>query len=165
MHSLLVFGYGNPSRGDDALGPMAIDQLSKWQSRHHWNHLHLLTDFQLQIEHITDLEDQELVVFIDADVSCAPPFVVKPCNALNNHSYTSHAVSPQALLGLYQRVHNSEPPPSYLIHIRGERFEMGESLSKGAQSNLEAALDFIFELCRYPLRGYAQSWCQNALRD
>ena len=164
MDKLLVFGYGNPSRGDDALGPMAVDQLSEWQIRHRWNHLHLLTDYQLQIEHITDLEDQDLVVFIDADICCAPPFVVNTCAALNDQSYTSHALSPQALLGIYRHVHNEDPPPSYLIQIRGEQFELGEPLSIAAKSNLAATLTFIHQLCRYPVRGYAQSCCSNALR-
>ena len=46
---LLVFGYGNPSRGDDALGPALVDWLRR--QRRGGAEVELLTDFQLQIEH------------------------------------------------------------------------------------------------------------------
>ncbi|MDP2785684.1 MAG: Ni/Fe hydrogenase, partial [Sulfurimicrobium sp.] len=63
---LLVFGYGNPSRGDDALGPLLLEQLAALNLPH----VELLTDFQLQVEHAVDLQGRERVLFIDASVSC-----------------------------------------------------------------------------------------------
>ena len=48
----LVFAWGNPSRGDDALGPALVERLEAARPAHpEWGELALLTDFQLQPEH------------------------------------------------------------------------------------------------------------------
>ena len=38
----------------------------------------LLTDFQLQIEHATDLQQRQRVVFIDASLTASPPYELDP---------------------------------------------------------------------------------------
>ena len=58
----LIFTWGNPSRGDDALGPAMYDLLQNEDI----SGVDLLTDFQLQIEHAIDLEGRERVLFVDA---------------------------------------------------------------------------------------------------
>ena len=71
---VLVFTYGNPSRGDDALGPAMFDLLVKHkQNTNELDNVDLLTDFQLQIEHAIDLEQREVVLFIAASVSAVSP--------------------------------------------------------------------------------------------
>ena len=53
---LLVLGVGNPSRGDDALGPLFIDRLGRaLASEVSSVAVELLTDYHLQIEHALDL--------------------------------------------------------------------------------------------------------------
>ena len=64
---ILVFGYGNLSRGDDALGPLLLDYIQKHCDL---RKIELLTDFQLQIEHALDLEHRSLILFVDASVAC-----------------------------------------------------------------------------------------------
>ena len=49
--SVLVFGWGNPSRGDDALGPLFVDAVEAMKLPG----VECLTDFQLQVEHALDL--------------------------------------------------------------------------------------------------------------
>ena len=59
---ILIFTYGNPSRGDDALGPAMYDLLVKHQREtSELGRVELLTDFQLQIEHAVDLQGRESV--------------------------------------------------------------------------------------------------------
>ena len=70
MAKLLLFGYGNPGRGDDALGPELIACISQL----HFSNVECQTDMQLQVEHVTDLEGCDRVLFIDADMSSAEPF-------------------------------------------------------------------------------------------
>ncbi|HTN80845.1 MAG TPA: hydrogenase maturation protease, partial [Acidimicrobiales bacterium] len=72
---LLVLGVGNPSRGDDALGPLFVERLSELLAHEVSNgDVEVLTDFQLQIEHALDLTGRAKVVFVDASVSAAAPF-------------------------------------------------------------------------------------------
>jgi hydrogenase maturation protease len=140
---ILVFGYGNPSRGDDGLAPALLDLLDG-------NGCDCLTDFQLQVEHALDLKDRELVLFVDASVSCPTPFQLARLAPARDPSYTTHAVSPSAVLEVYRRLHGEQPPPCYLLSIRGDRFELGEGLSPAALVRLEQAQDLIARLLAEP---------------
>jgi hydrogenase maturation protease len=140
--SLLIFGYGNPSRGDDALGPVLLERLELLDLPD----VELLTDFQLQVEHALDLQDRKKLLFVDASVSCTTPYTFSRLQAENDASFTSHVMSPMALLHAYQNLYGT-PPPAYLLQIRGERFELGEPLSPEAAANLDASLDLVKRLC------------------
>ena len=145
---LLVFGYGNPSRGDDALGPELLTRLEDERTRRpDWADIDLLTDFQLQVEHALDLEGRGLALFIDASVACAAPFAFSRLHPEKDTSYTSHALSPAAVLHVWQQVKGVPPPPSFLLTVRGYSFELGEPLSLAARENLEAAYRFALGLC------------------
>jgi hydrogenase maturation protease len=136
---LLVFGWGNPSRGDDALGPCAIERLRALRADA-GDRVELLDDFQLQIEHALDLVGRERVLFVDASVDAAAPFTAHPVRASADRTSSSHALSPQALLQVYRDVHGADAPPATLLAIRGERFGLGEPLSDAAAAHLDAAL-------------------------
>jgi hydrogenase maturation protease len=148
--TLLIFGYGNPSRGDDALGPLLLERLQA----EGFPGVECLTDFQLQVEHALDLEGRALALFIDAHVRCPPPFTFARLQPENDRSYTTHAMSPAAVLQVFAEIHRRPPPPSFLLSIRGERFELGESLSLAAQANLDAAGTFALGLCARRELGY-----------
>ncbi len=133
---ILVFGWGNPSRGDDALGPLFVDRLTDLALPG----VECITDFQLQVEHALDLQDRRRVLFVDASVDAMAPFAVSTIGPLQDASFTSHAMSPQSVLQVYRDLNDAPPPPSWLLAIRGERFELGEPLSANAATNIEAAL-------------------------
>jgi len=74
---ILILGYGNPGRGDDALGPELISRLELLKldaSLGSRLELTLLTDFQLQVEHVLDFQHQDLVLLVDAHLTTSPPF-------------------------------------------------------------------------------------------
>ncbi len=149
VKSVLVFGYGNPSRGDDALGPELLDTLQK-NTAIKLNQIEFLTDFQLQIEHALDLEQRHMVLFVDASVSCATPFELNQLKPERDLSYTTHAMSPEAVLQVYQAIKKETPPPCFLLSIKAEQFELGEDLSVGAKQNLQLACDFAVRLLSNP---------------
>jgi hydrogenase maturation protease len=143
----LILACGNPSRGDDALGSLFLERLAALrEQRGDWDDVELLTDFQLQIEHAVDLEGRALVLFVDASFSCPPPFQFTRLEPARDTSYTSHALSPAAVLHVYEQINHAPPPPAFLLAICGERFELGESLSPAAEANLAAALAFAGRL-------------------
>jgi hypothetical protein len=49
----------------------------------------LIEDYQLQVEHVTDLLGRKAVLFVDADMSCDAPFHFSRITAAHDHSYTS----------------------------------------------------------------------------
>lgn len=138
----LIFGWGNPSRGDDALGPALLDAVEALLDTHpQWGAVDILTDFQLQVEHALDLEGRDRVLFVDA--TSAPgdaPFRAEAIAPARDSSFTSHALSPQGVMHVYTEIKGSAPPPCTLLAIAGEAFELGEPLSPAARTHLEAAL-------------------------
>lgn len=139
---VLVFAIGNESRGDDALAPLLVRSLTDRAGR-----VELLEDYQLQVEHVTDLPGRSAVLFVDADMSCAAPYHFSEIAAEKDGSYTSHVMTPFALLHTYRQVYGTDAPPSFLLRIRGYDFELGEPLSDRAAANLEAATQMARELC------------------
>ena len=135
----LIFTWGNPSRGDDALGPAMYELLQQEDL----NGVDLLTDFQLQIEHSIDLEGRKRVLFVDASTSAKAPFEFFRLQPEQDASYTTHAMSPQALLSVYQQVNGHAPPPAWLLSIRGYEFGLGLPLSTAANRNLLAAFNHV----------------------
>jgi hydrogenase maturation protease len=142
---VLILACGNPSRGDDALGPALIERLaaSPQVGAEPGQSFDLLTDFQLQIEHALDLKGRERVIFVDAALSGPEPFAwnwVVPDVA---SSFTTHAMSPGALLRVYGQVVGGPLPECRLLAIRGYSFELGAGLSPQAAANLDAAVAFL----------------------
>ncbi len=137
---VLVFGWGNPSRGDDALGPMLVEQLGALLTEAQVGGIDCLTDFQLQVEHALDLAGRERVLFVDASLRLDAPFLVTPLQAARDASFTTHAMSPEAVMQVFRQLHGCDAPPCTLLAIRGERFELGEPPSPAARDNLSQAL-------------------------
>ena len=137
----LIFGWGNPSRGDDALGPLFVEHFTALAARHpEWGEVECLTDFQLQVEHALDLQGRRRVLFVDASLDAPPPCTLARIEAARDASFTTHAMSPQAVLKVYADIDDSEPPPCWLLAIRAESCELGEGLSESAQDHLSEAL-------------------------
>jgi len=148
VRPVLVFGYGNPSRGDDALGPLLLQTLEADPATAVYGEVEFLTDFQLQVEHALDLGQRRLILFADAHVTCPAPFGFERLAEARDDSYTTHAMSPAAVLHVYRRICAAEPPPCFLLSIRGVHFELGQALSPDARNHLDAAIGFARDLLR-----------------
>lgn len=151
---ILVVGYGNPSRGDDALGPLLLDFIEQNVAL---SSIELITDFQLQIEHALDLQNRKLVLFIDASVVCADAFDFSELKPAKDNSYTSHAMTPAAVLQVFESVTGQLPPPCFLLSIQGVSFELGSGLSEKSTSNFQQACRFTEQLLGKPI---ATNWRQ-----
>ena len=143
---LVVFGWGNDARGDDGLGPVLLARVAAAR----WPDVTTIEDFQLQIEHALDLVGADMALFLDASVSAPAPFAFREIEMRRDESHTTHALTPEALLEVSARALGGKPPPSFMLAVRGESFELGEPLSAEAAERLEAAWAFIEALMRDP---------------
>jgi hydrogenase maturation protease len=143
---LVAFGWGNDARGDDGLGPLLLGRVAGAR----WPDVATIEDFQLQIEHALDLDGAEMALFLDAGRGTPDPFSFREIEARRDASHTTHALSPEAVLDVYARSLGRAPPPSFMLAVRGESFELGESLSAEAAARLEAAWAFVEALMREP---------------
>ena len=141
MH-LVIFGWGNESRGDDGVGPLLLRRLEQAE----WPDTTLIEDFQLQIEHALDLRGSDLALFLDAGRDTSAPFVFKEIFPRGGMTHSSHALPPESVLDVFKRIEKAEPPPSFLLCVRGESFGLGESLSPQAAERLEQASTFLDRL-------------------
>lgn len=137
----VVIAIGNPSRGDDALGPLLAARLADWLQSAGRDDVEVIEDFQLQIEHALDLQGRQQAIFVDAGTGSTPaPFSFTPVAATADFGHTTHAISPGAVLHVYRQTLHDDPPPAWVMCIRGESFELGETLSEPARLRLEDAL-------------------------
>jgi hydrogenase maturation protease len=137
---ILIFGWGNPSRGDDALGPLFVERIEALGLPG----VECLTDFQLQVEHALDLQDRERILFVDASLDVGSendaPFRHRRLFPARDATFSTHAMTPEAVMQVFLDLHDEDPPPCELLAIRGERFELGEPLTPSAAAHLDAAL-------------------------
>jgi len=155
----VILAWGNPSRGDDALGPELARRARDFTEHSDGaENIEIVEDFQLQVEHALDLEDRDLALFIDASASCSAPFTFTKLEAARDDSFSTHALSPEAVLEVLQQVHPGPGLPAFLLAVRGESFELGQPLGVRAAANLEAAWAFLQQLLRQIDAGVWEGW-------
>ena len=148
---IVVFAVGNPSRGDDAIGPEICGRLENWlKNAGLAERVELIEDFQLNIEHALDLEGRELALFIDAGENTPAPFVFARIFPSTATAHTTHALPPEAVLQVYRQTAGHEPPPSFVLCVRGESFELGEQLTPAAGERIDDALSLLQRLLSKP---------------
>lgn len=146
---VVILACGNPSRGDDALGPMLLEQLQTWlEAAGLAENFELIGDFQLQIEHALDLSGRRLALFIDAGHETPAPFVFRPVAASDRTGASTHALLPESVLAVLPRISGEAPPPAFVLCVRGESFALGEGLSPAAARHADAAFELLKELVR-----------------
>jgi hydrogenase maturation protease len=137
--SALVYGYGNPGRGDDGLGPAlaaAVESLGCAQTT-------VESNYQLELQDAAELGRHDVVIFADADLSGPEPFWFQRVEPTARVGFTSHSVTPGALLALAGELFGSTTQ-AYALGIRGYEFDdLREVLSPRAQENLDQAVIFV----------------------
>ncbi|TWU44881.1 hypothetical protein Q31b_00510 [Novipirellula aureliae] len=136
----LIIACGNPLRGDDGLGPALVDRLSSLQR----SDIETDVDYQLNIEDAVTIAAYKRVLFVDASVTAPSPFLLQPLAPSSEITFTSHSVTPGAILAICQD-HFHHRPEAWVMGIRGFRFELGEGLSIDARTNLDDAFAGVIE--------------------
>ena len=149
---VVVLAAGNRSRGDDAIGPLLLERLASWLAAEgRSGEFELIDDYQLQIEHALELRGRRLALFIDAGCRTPAPLAFYPVAAASARpASTTHVLAPGGVLDVYRQVVLAEPPPSFVLCVRGECFELGEGLSGPAREYVEAAWRQLMRLCERP---------------
>jgi hydrogenase maturation protease len=161
---VIVFAVGNRSRGDDALGPLLLERLALWLAAEgRIGDFELIDGYQLQIEDALDLGNRRLALFIDAGRGTTAPFEFRAVRAATaSGGGGTHALPPERVLQVFREIGQGEPPPSFVLCIRGERFELGEGLSAAAARNAEAAWTLLARLCGAPDPGVWRALADEA---
>jgi hydrogenase maturation protease len=153
-----VIGFGNLDRGDDGvafdvvnllrrkLGLMALDAEQTGLDERGGDTDAVFVP-QLVPELALDVGNCERVIFVDAHVSAEPRAIV--CVAVQPEarlsSTLSHTLPVEGFLWLVQAV-AGRAPESFLVSLRGRRFEPGRGLSPEAAGLVEQAVARVWRL-------------------
>ncbi|TAN52422.1 MAG: hydrogenase maturation protease [Methylococcaceae bacterium] len=147
----LIFAVGNESRGDDALGPLLLRAIGGLiESGSIPDQYELIEDFQLQVEHVLDMDERQAVLFIDAGQQTPAPFHFYRAKPQIQIGHSTHALAPEALLPVFEQVLGKAAPPAYVLCVRGDSFELGAGLTPQAHDHYAAALAFVKRLLNQP---------------
>ena len=124
MSKVLVIGYGNTLRGDDAAGVHAAELIAK---RH--PEIICVRVHQLVPELAEQIAECDIVFFIDAqkDVTQLNARLVVP--SVDADQPRTHFISPESLLALSKLLYQRIPAKAYIVGIPASQFEFSEKLS------------------------------------
>ena len=142
--ALTVFAWGNTARGDDAIGPILAQRLREQDVPG----LRVIEDHQLNIEHVTDLADCAAALFIDASTEIDEGYRLERIGPSSDGNFSTHAISPQALLNVFEQTMKTSAPDSWLLHVAAREFELGAEPGSNARRSIEQAHGFLKELLK-----------------
>jgi hydrogenase maturation protease len=139
VRNVLVYGYGNPGRRDDGVGPAVIEALEPLGLEG----VTFDSNYQLSVEDAAAVAAHDVVVFVDADATGPEPFWFGAIAPAWDAGFSTHSVRPEAILALARGALGGTAA-GYVLGVRGYAFdEFGEELTDGARRNMEAALAFL----------------------
>lgn len=148
MQKVLIYGYGNPGRQDDALANELVQLMEHWIGEQQLLNVDVDSNYQLNIEDAELISHYDLVYFVDAsiepDLDDVAISEVQPSDA--KVEFTMHAVSPAYVVDLCQKIYHKKPE-AYLVHIKGYAWDFMEAMTEEAHHNLQKA----FSLLKYKL--------------
>ena len=141
--SVLVYGFGNPGREDDGAGVVLAERIRAAALPG------VTTDsnYQLNVEDALLLTEHDIVIFADASHNPVDGFRLSRLEPDPALSFTTHAMSPGAVLALCSQLYG-KTPTAYLLEIAGTSFELREGLTAEGAENVEVAGAFLLELLR-----------------
>lgn len=146
---ILVYGYGNPGRMDDGLGPVFTELVSNWVLINEVENISVDSNYQMNIEDAYSIRDYDIVIFVDATVGDVADFKLEELAPSGKVSFTMHAVSPAFVLDLCEKLFRTTPA-AYMLEIKGYEFELKEELTLKAKKNLNLAFNAFQELIKNP---------------
>lgn len=139
---ILVIGYGNELRGDDALGPCIVRELERRASPG----VRTLTLTQLTPDLAVDLAESQAAVFVDARIADEEDEVrVAALFPAGDRAWGTHLSDPAALLAMAQLLYG-HAPPAWLVTVAGATFEPGSDLSAHALRRVNQAVVRVEQL-------------------
>lgn len=123
---VLIIGFGNRLRGDDALGRVLIDEL---RQRGLDRHARLMEQDQLTPELAELISEADVVIFLDAACDEAPGTV--RCRRIwpAAEAFGAHDLRPAGLLAAARQWFRRSPE-AWLFTVSGESFEYAQMISK-----------------------------------
>jgi hydrogenase maturation protease len=102
------------------------------------------SNYQLNIEDADNISGSDIVIFVDASIDADEPFSFKRIEPSAEITFTTHAMSPESVIALCGDIYG-RIPETYVLAVRGYKWEMFEGLSEQAMNNFNEAYPFLLE--------------------
>jgi hydrogenase maturation protease len=149
--NILVYGYGNPGRRDDGLGPELISLLEEWIRENNLGYVFTDSNYQLNIEDASTIHDYDIVIFVDATIEEIRDFSMVRVVPSDKVNFTMHAMDPSFVVDLCRKLYD-KTPEAFLLKIRGYEYELQEGVTEKAARNLLKAFTHIKKILMHPER-------------
>ena len=134
----IVLGIGNNGRQDDGLGWMFLEFLEEQNTD-----IDIEYRYQLQIEDADLISNYDRVIFVDATKEDTDDgFYLKPCLPSEKYSFSTHALEPETILYLANKLYDHNPDAS-IFAIQGYDWELKIGLSEKGTINLDKAKKYF----------------------
>jgi hydrogenase maturation protease len=138
MSNVLVIGYGNTLRGDDAAGVKAAELIAKRHPEIVCVYYH-----QLVPELAEQIAESDFVFFIDAQQGITQPNARLVAPGIEADQPRTHFISPESLLALSQQLYEHLPAKAYVVGIPASQFEFSEKLSAQTESAMHECVELV----------------------
>jgi hydrogenase maturation protease len=142
MSNILIYGYGNPGRQDDGLGPLMAESINTWAKNNKHEFIQTDSNYQLNIEDADNIAPYDIVIFVDASIEDKQSYAFNEIHPSDEVNFTMHTCSATYILHLCESMYNKRPK-TYMLSIKGEEWQMKEGLSQAAQINFDKAKCFL----------------------
>jgi hydrogenase maturation protease len=140
---VLVYGYGNPGREDDALGNEMVEMISVWTKEHKIKNIETDSNYQLNVEDAEKISAYDVVVFVDATQEDIHEFKFTHLEPSSEKvEFSMHAVSPEYVVHVCNDLFKKTPKVC-LMAIKGFSWDFKEGLTDNAKLNLEQAFQYL----------------------
>jgi hydrogenase maturation protease len=138
MSKVLVIGYGNTLRGDDAAGVHAAGLIAK-----HHPEIICVCVHQLVPELAEQIAECDIVFFIDAQQNITEINAQLIVPSVEADQPRTHFISPESLLALSQQLYQHLPAKTYVVGIPASQFEFSEILSAQTDQAMHECVELV----------------------
>jgi hydrogenase maturation protease len=139
---VLIVGYGNTLRGDDAAGFLVAETIEALGL----DGVEVLVCHQLTPEISERAATAERVIFIDAGEANEHPVEVGEIVEGTGAPVFGHGIDPRAILALARRLFG-RAPRAWLVSIAAHSFELGAGPSPDCAAGMALAVEAVKGLC------------------
>jgi hydrogenase maturation protease len=132
---VLIYGIGNPSKQDDAIGIAFTELIQKWVNDIYYSCIDVDSNYQLNIEDAALISKYDLVIFADASMEDINEFKFDKLKPRKRVEPSMHSVSPEFVLYLANEMFHNYPE-AYVLQIKGYDFNLDEDMTQQAKINM-----------------------------
>lgn len=135
-------GIGNTIRCDDGIGAYITEAIEAM----HLQNVECLTVHQLQTELVEELIKYNVVILVDAAIQI-PEIEFRPLNGTGSALSSSHHINAEMLYAVAEKMFDKKLN-IYLCAVKGENFEMGETIAAAVYERADAAISLLIDFIK-----------------